>query len=252
MSTTDEQPRVADTRHEGYAVAWLTVGLVFGILGGVIGVYLVLRSTRWSPRWKVAVLALPLTLILVAKTFPESVPDGARLAALLATIALAIWAVRVLERAAQQGSGQRRASRVSALVIAVLAVAIVLNLAGRLHPIGSYDYHDDVVAAAHEADAAGEPYGVLTEGSALLNGGDENTVEKVRRLAGPGNARFAEIFDQVRDEDPDGEPQRSADGACFVFPVVTSREKGIDSVVALHKMCTGPSEFGSYRRLSNR
>jgi predicted MFS family arabinose efflux permease len=140
VSTTGTQPSgVDDTRHEGYAVGWLTLGLVCGGLGGLIGVYLVLRSTRWSPRWKAAALVLPVTLIVLARTFPESVPGWAAVSVLLITIALVYRAAHVLEEAAQRGSGQRRANRAVALVIAVLAVSIASNLEERLHPIGSYD-----------------------------------------------------------------------------------------------------------------
>ena len=67
---------------------------------------------------------------------------------LVVTIGLVLRVVHVLKEAAQRGSGHRRASRVGALVITVVAVGVASTLAERLHPIGSYDYHDDVAAAA--------------------------------------------------------------------------------------------------------
>ena len=58
MTTTEAEPRAADTEHEGWATGWVTIGLVLGPLGATIGGYLVLRSTRWSARWKAAALAV--------------------------------------------------------------------------------------------------------------------------------------------------------------------------------------------------
>lgn len=254
MSITESPPqRVDETDHEGYAVGWLTVGLIFAPLGAVIGVYLVLRSTRWSHRWKLAVLALPLALNVVAKTFPNSLPDWAFILVPIATIGLVFRAVHVLEAAAQRGSGQRRAGRLSALVIAAALVWMTSFPLERLHAIGSYDYHDDIVAAAHDADAAGEPYGVITE--SLVNGQDEHTVETIQRLVGPGNARFVAIFDELEAKSGGFEsfklsPQQL--GTCYVFPVVASRHKGVESVTDLSRQCTGPSEAGSTVRVSNR
>jgi hypothetical protein len=253
VSNVETQPRVDDTRHEGYATGWLTVGLILGPVGAVIGVYLVLRSTRWTLRWKAGVLALPAALVVLARTLPRSLPGLAVVLILVVTIGLVWRVVHVLEEAAQRGSGHRRASRAGALVIAVLAVGIASVLAGRLHPIGSYDYHDDVVTAAHDADVAGEPYGVVTQ--SFDNGSDENTVATIQRLAGPGNARFVAIFDELESKAGGFETSKLSTkqlGTCYVFPVVKSRREGIESVTALSRRCTGPSEAGSTVRLSDR
>lgn len=254
MSNTETRPqRADDTDHEGYAVPWLTVGLIFGPLGAAIGVYLVLRSTRWSPRWKLAVLALPVALVVLARMFPESLPGWADVLVLVATIGLVFRVMRVLEDAAHRGSAQWCASRLSAFVVTAVLVAVASFALERLHSIGSYDYHDEIVAAAHEADAAGEPYGVVTE--SFDDSGDEHTVETIKRLAGTGNARFVAIFDELEVKAGGFESSKRSPhelGTCFVFPVVTSRGEGIKSVTALSRRCTGPSEAGSTVRISNR
>ena len=253
MSIVETQPRVDDTRHEGYATGWLTVGLILGPVGAVVGVYLVLRSTRWTPRWKAGVLALPAALVVLGRTLPRSLPGWVVVLVLVVTIGMVLRVVHVLEEAAQRGSGHRRASRVGALVITVVAVGVASTLAERLHPIGSYDYHDDVVAAAHDAQDAGERYGVVTQ--SFDDSGDENTIATVERLAGPGNARFVAIFNELESKEGGFETSKlSAQqlGACYVFPVVTSRRKGIESVTGLSRRCTGPSEAGSTVRLSDR
>ena len=254
MGITETRPqRVDDTKHEGYAVGWLTVGLIFAPIGAGIGVYLVLRSTRWSSLWKVAVLGLPVALIVVVRTFPDSLPGWAVIVLLITVIGLVLRAVHVVEAAAQRGSGQWRVGRLSALVIAAMLVGLASFPLERLHAIGSYDYHDDIVAAAHDADAAGEQYGVITE--SFLEGGDEHTIETITRLAGPGNARFEAIFDELEAKDGRFEtstlsPQQL--GTCYVFPVVASRRKGVESVTDLSRQCTGPSEADSTVRVTNR
>jgi hypothetical protein len=255
VSTAAQQSPRVDSEHEGWAVGWMTIGLVLGGLGAFIGTYLVLRSSRWSPGWKVAVLALPLALVVWARAFPVDVPSWVSITALVVTIALVFRAAGVLRRAALRGSGQRRMSPVGALLVAAVAVMLASDLTRHVHSIGSYDYHDDVVAAAHDAEAAGEPYGVITES---LDGEEQPLAAKVERLAGPGNARFVAIFEELEakaakeggPETPDLSPKEL--GTCYVFPVVSSRREGIESATGLSRHCTGPSEASSSLRLSNR
>lgn len=249
-------PPVDDTDHESWAVGWLTVGLLLGSLGAFIGVYLVLRSSRWSRGWKLAALALPAGLAVAARIAPK---DGTTSMFAwgfwIVALAVVVASAYVLDGAASRGSAQPRPSRLGAIVIAVLLVALASDQLDRMHPIGSYDFHDDVVAAAHGADSAGERYGVITDQSSLLGGGDEHTVAKVERLAGPGNARFVEIFDELEAKHGGLEISHLSPrqlGTCYVFPVVTSRREGIDSVTDLARLCTGPSEAGSQLRLSDR
>jgi hypothetical protein len=259
MSTTrvteNHPPSVDDTQHEGWAVAWLTVGLgCMGYLGAFIGVFLVLRSTRWSPRWKVAALAFPAVLVVWVKTSPQDLPTWVMTSLLFLTVGLVVRAVFVLRSAASRGSGQRHMSRAGAFVIAAVVVGIAPDLVGRLHSIGSYDLHDDVVAAARSADAADEAYGVISEDSDWIDG-DGPSSAQAERLAGKGNARFVAIFDELEAKDGGFESSELSPeelGTCYVFPVVTSRDEGVESVTALSRFCFGPSEAGSYVLLSDR
>ena len=233
---------------------WLTFGLILAQLGACIGIYLVLRSTRWSVRWKLAAIALPGILVAAARIAPK---DG--LASMfqwwfwIVWIAFVVGAFRVLANAASRGSGQRDLSWFTALPLAVVLVALASFSLARLHPIGSYDFRDDVLAAAHDADRAGERYGVVTE--SFEDSGDENTVATVKRLAGPGNARFVAIFDKLEAKVGGFETSKLSPqelGTCYVFPVVTSRRDGIESVTGLSRHCTGPSEAGSSALLTDR
>lgn len=252
MSADTQQARGADTEHEGWAVGWLTLGLVLGPLGATIGAYLALRSTRWSARWKAAALATPVVLVVIARTTPsESELSFATFS--VGLLAAVVAATYVLKRAASRGSGHPRLPWFTALPIAILSVAVASSQLERLHSIGSYDYHDDVVAAARSADAAGESYGVVTE--SFFDGVDEHTIATVKRLAGPGNARFVAIFDELEAKHGGFATSKLSPqelGTCYVFPVVTSRREGIESVTSLARQCTGVSEAGSSVSLSNR
>ncbi|VXB32405.1 hypothetical protein [Aeromicrobium sp. 9AM] len=253
MSLTETAPqRVDDTDHEGSAVMWLTFGLFLAQLGACIGIYLVLRSSRWSLPWKLAAVALPGVLVGTARIAPK---DGATVqwGFWILWLAFLVCAFRVLGSAASRGSGQRELSWFTALPLAIILVALGSLPLARLHPIGSYDYRDDVLAAAHDADRAGEPYGVITE--SFDDSSDETTVATVKRLAGPGNARFVAIFDKLEAEVGGFETSklsRQQLGTCYVFPVVTSRRDGIEGVTALSRHCTGPSEASSSTRLTDR
>jgi hypothetical protein len=247
-------PRVDDTEHESWAVGWLTVGLLFGPVAAFIGTYLVLRSSRWSARWKVAALALPVAVVAAARIAPKDGPASMFAWGFwIVTLVVAVGSAYVLAGAASRGSGQRRASRLSTLVIAAVLVGIASVPLSRLHSIGSYDYRDNVLDAARDADAAGERYGVVTE--SFFDSGDEHTMATVERLAGRGNARFEAIFDKLETQEGEFETSKLSPeelGTCYVFPIVTSRREGMESVTGLGRQCTGPSEAGSTVRLSDR
>ena len=231
---------------------WLTFGLFLAQIGAVVGVYLVLRSTRWSAPWKGAAIALPAVLVATARIAPNE-GEMIQLGYWTLWIAFIVCAFRVLGNAASSGSGQRELRWFSAVPLAVLLVVSASYALPRLQPMGSYDYRNDVLSAARDAERAGEPYGVVTE--SFTERTDENTVATVTRLAGPGNARFAPILDRLEAEAGGFETSNLASqdlGACYVLPVVTSRDKGIESVIALARQCTGPSEVGSVVRLTDR
>ncbi|MEV7396760.1 hypothetical protein [Aeromicrobium sp. NPDC092404] len=252
--TPTQTRRVQDTDHESWAVGWLTLGLLFGLLGAFIGVFLVLRSTRWSTRWKAVALILPVVVGGMARLAPEDGPASMFAWPFwLVTLAIAVAAAYVLDAAAARGSMQRRPGRLAGLVAAAVLVALASVPLSRLHSIGSYDYHDEIVAAARSAEAAGESYGVVTE--SFLDQGDAGTVERTERLAGPGNARFVTIFEELEDEHGGLETSTLSSkdrGTCYVFPVVSSRREGVESVTHLARQCVGPSEAGSALSISDR
>jgi hypothetical protein len=249
---TPESRRVEDTQHEGSAVAWLTLGLVLGQLGASIGVYLVLRSTRWSARWKAAAIALPAVWVVCLKVYPQDAEAWVSALCGIVVIALVIWAAHVLVQAASRGSGHGSMTRIGAFAVAALVLAALPDVMDRLHPIGSYDLTADVVAAAESADAAGEVYGVISEENGWINGGGPSRAQ-AERLAGPGNARFVPLYDRLAAGDGEMAHLSAEElGTCYVFPVVTSVDDGIESVTALTRFCVGTSEAGSYVSLTDR
>jgi hypothetical protein len=165
-------------------------------------------------------------------------------------LVLIYCAAELLRGAASRGAGQQHMGWGSALVVAALVVGGAHSVVAYIHPIGSYDFHDDVVAAAQAADAAHEPYGVITGG---MDGGGLSPAQ-AKRLVGPGNARFAAPYDRLQAKDTFDRPHLSAErlGACYVFPVVKSRKAGIDSVTALSQVCVGPSEATSTISITDR
>lgn len=250
---THKTSLVEETQHEGWAVGWLTLGLALSYLGAFIGVYLVLRSSRWSARWKVTAIALPGILVVWTRAFPQHISTAVGTIFLFVTLAFVIWAVRGLRNAASNGHSQRRMDGISAFVAAVVVVAAAASVVPHIHPIDSYDLHHDVVTAAAAAADAGETYGVISSSSGWINGGGP-TRAQADRLVGPGNARFAPLYDRLLNEEPDGPPGLSAKqlGTCYVFPVVKSLKVGIDSVEALSRFCLGPAQASGTMDLSDR
>ncbi|GAA3530518.1 hypothetical protein GCM10022234_29650 [Aeromicrobium panaciterrae] len=253
MIETTEKPRVEQTRHEGRALGWLTFGLILAQLGAFIGAYLVLRSNVWSWRSKVAALTLPFVLVAIVRLFPQRLPDSAGILVLLVVIAVASAAAHALLRTAEREQIHGRLSVFSSLLVALVGVAIASTVLSQVHAIGSYDLRDDAIAIAQTANEAGEEFGVIQEDNTWLNS-DGPTARQLAELVGPGNIRFVDLYDEAMskvDEEPwDGSPKEL--GACFVFPVVESKDAGIDSVEGIARFCDGTSESSSMVTLTDR
>lgn len=254
VTATIEKPRVEETRHEGSALGWLTFGLILAQLGAFIGAYLVLRSNVWSWKWKAAALTLPLVLVLGVKVYPD-LGSGA-IVALLAAIVATSWAASVLLRAAERGRDEPRLGRVAAAVVAAAGVAIASGVLSQVHAIGSYDLRDDAIAIAQTADEAGEEFGAIQDDNAWLEG-DGPSAEQLAELAGPGNARFAGLYEAAIAEGEWEPPSLSKAelGECYVFPMVVSTDQGMhsaDDVTGVARFCDGPSAYGGSIALTDR
>ncbi|MDQ3157997.1 MAG: hypothetical protein M3Q98_14980 [Actinomycetota bacterium] len=137
------------------------------------------------------------------------------------------------------------------VVILILVLLGLYAVTGAIHYLRSYDYTGDAVAAYESAQENGEDVGILTQSRSegLVDSGTaiHSTVE---RLAKPGNARFASVFERIVAE-TEVEDDASAKGECFLFPVVPQKGDSIDEIVGFTRFCfEDPRDNEKYTAIS--
>ena len=125
------------------------------------------------------------------------------------------------------------------VVMLILVLLGLYAVAGVIHYVRGYDYTGKALAAYESASDKGEGVGILTQSRSehLIDSGSaiHSTIEG---LAGPGNARFAPVFDQLMDEtETITVAPTSGSGECFLFPVVPQKGDPIDRIVGFTRFC---------------
>lgn len=266
--TTLQSPPTVDDRREGRAVGWLTFGLLILPIGLAVGWYHVLTASRWSWHDKIVAALLPgpvLSIVLLLRADFDAATCGTagasssiclaqpaagivKAAAVLGLVGVLAWMTIHLRRTAGAQREFAVVDRLFALVVAVIAAYGVPTLLEPRIDSWSQPEKNAVLDIAASAEAAEEGYAVIDEATASeWISGERPSEQRIMQIAGPGNLRFDQFFDDVLQDrigDPGEARVTAADlGTCYVFPFVReSAEKRIEAAVGLARFCFGPSE----------